>query len=353
MPAYRDSDGKHWYCKFYYKDYSGKRRQKLKRGFLTKKDALAYEESFINGNLSGGEEVFFHVYEIYIEEMSHRCKLSTMNNKTRIFETKILPYFGRMRLKDITPESIRKWQDDLCAPSVGLSKTYLRTINTQFVAFMNYATKLYGLHENPCKRVTCMGMSNNHEMRFWTPEEYKTFRAVVKDDPLAYICFEVLYWTGMRTGEMLALTPDDINFTNNEISITKTYQRVRGHEYVWEPKTNASVRRILMPGFLSDELNEYILTIRTYDSFHRIFPVDDSWLCYRIHKYAKMAGVHDIKVHSLRHSAASLLINEGFTALEVSRRLGHRKVSTTLDTYSHMFPTRQDAIATRLNEIGG
>lgn len=199
-----------------------------------------------------------------------------MNNKTRIFKTKILPYFGRKRLKDITPEVIRKWQDKLSAPALGLSKTYLRTINSQFIAFMNYVTTLYGLHENPCKRVTCMGVFNTHEMGFWTPEKYMAFRTAVKDDPLAYICFEVLYWTGMRTGEMLALTPDDINFANKEISITKTYQRIRGHEYVWEPKTNASIRRVMIPRFLSEEIKTYILTIKTYDSFHRIFPVDDS-----------------------------------------------------------------------------
>lgn len=69
MPAYRDSDGKHWYCKFYYKDYSEKRRQKLKRGFVPKKDALEYEETFINGNLSGGEEFSF----MYMIFTSRRC----------------------------------------------------------------------------------------------------------------------------------------------------------------------------------------------------------------------------------------------------------------------------------------
>ena len=352
MPAYKESDGKHWFCKFYYTDYDGKRRQKLKRNFVTKHEALEYEELFLNGNLSIWEDIFLHIYKHYMEDISEKMKPSTIFNKKNIFENHILPFFARKRMKEITPKLIREWQETLKNDPREFSETYLNIINRQLNALMNHATRYYGLPNNPCKMVETMGTESSGEIDYWTPDEYKVFRKEVKCEPPAFICFETLYWTGIRAGELLALTESDINFDKNELSINKTYQRFADGEYLSTPKTVNSVRRITMPTFLTEEISEYISEVYVRDHLNRIFPYDESWLCYRIHKYAKIAGVHEIKVHSLRHSAASLLINEGFDALEVSRRLGHKRVSTTLDTYSHIFPTKQNALAERLDEIG-
>ena len=325
----------------------------MKRNFATKRDALAYEDAFVTGNLSIEEEILQHVYDHYMEEVSEKFKPSTVNCKKNIFETKILPFFGHKKIKDITPAMIREWQKTLEDDPTGLSKTYLNAINRQLNALMNHATRYYNLPKNPCEHVAKMGSCSHAEVEFWTPEEYKAFRNATKNEPNAFVCFETLYWTGIRAGEMLALTESDINLEKNELSINKTYQRLSGSEYITTPKTENSVRRVMLPPFLTEEIDIYM----TYgdqppDRYGRIFPFDDAWLCYRIHKYAKMAGVREIRVHSLRHSAASLLINEGFDALEVSRRLGHKKVSTTLDTYSHLFPTKQDALVARLHELG-
>ena len=352
MPAYKEADGRHWFCKFYYRDYAGTRRQKMKRGFATRREAIRYEEDFCSGSLSGAEDTFEHIYEHYMEDIRGNLKLSTIENKRRIFETKILPFFGRRRMKDITPALIRRWQTTVEQDPAGFSATYLNTINRQLNALMSHAKRFYGIPDNPCERVVCMGTSASREPEVWTPEEYLEFRSVVKGETVAFLCFETLYWTGIRAGEMLALRSEDILLDKNELSISKTFQRIAGKSYVWEPKTESSVRRVSMPVFLCEELADYVKNAKPDDRFGRIFPVDDAWLCYRIHKYAKLAGLPEIKVHSLRHSAASLLIDEGFDALEVSRRLGHRRVSTTLDIYSHLFPTKQAAIARRLDEIG-
>lgn len=297
------------------------------------------------------EQTVDYYYDLYMDDVKLRCKLTTVKMKQSILETKVLPFFGSMRVCDITPKLIRKWQVGLSDPELGFSSSYLHYINAQFSAFMEYVKELCDLPANPFERVRSMGSLKTRCSRYWTPKEYFAFRDAARAEPLAYICFETLFWTGIRVGELLALTPEDIELDRKEISINKTFQKISGKKYVWEPKTKSSVRTIMIPEFLADELKEYMDGIETYDDWRRVFPVDVDWLHYRIHKYAKIAQVRDINVHGLRHSAASLLINRGFGALEVSHRLGHSRPSITLNTYSHMFPSRQEDIVNFLDRV--
>lgn len=302
-------------------------------------------------NNANDRGTFEYFYEIYMNDIRLRCKMSTLRMKQNVFENKILPFFGKMRICDITPNVIKQWQVEQSSAEFGYSSSYLHYMNAQLSAFMEYVKELCDLPVNPCTRVRSMGSVKNRSSKYWTPEEYFAFRDATKVEPLAYICFETLFWTGIRAGEMLALTPEDIDLKRREITINKTFQKIRGKKYIWEPKTNSSNRTILIPDCLVKELKEHIKNQKSTDEWRRVFPVDIDWLYYRIHKYAKIAGVRDINVHGLRHSAASLLINKGFGALEVSHRLGHSRPSITLNTYSHMFPSRQEDIVNLLDEI--
>lgn len=105
-------------------------------------------------------------------------------------------------------------------------------------AIMNFAAKYYDLGENPVLKADSIGLSNAEEMQFWTLEEYLLFADAIMEVPFFYYCFEVLYWTGIREGELLALTYDDFDFVNKTISITKTYQVVKGKEVIGPPKTS-------------------------------------------------------------------------------------------------------------------
>lgn len=102
---------------------------------------------------------------------------------------------------------------------------------------MNYAKRFYNLTTDPCSRAGSMGKSNADEMDFWTLDEYLLFRESIQDKPASYLCFEVLYWTGMREGEMLALTASDIDFEKKTISINKTFSRSEGKDVITVPKT--------------------------------------------------------------------------------------------------------------------
>lgn len=290
---------------------------------------------------------FHQIYDAYLDDMSEKLKPSTLRNKQSIFETKILPYFRDMNITSITPLDIRNWQIHLIKTHPSLKPTYLRTVNYQLNAMMTYAKKLYDLPRNPCDSVDLMGNTCYREMRVWSPEEYFRFREVLPDE-LTTTCFDVLYWTGIRVGELAALSASDIDITHRDISISKTFLVIRGRELIQSPKTTSSIRHLKLPVFLNEELRQYMKNV---PSATRIFPINNSWLTYRIKKYSRIAGVREIRCHDLRHSAASLLIHEGFDILEVSRHLGHRRPSTTLNTYAHLFHDGEDSIANRLDSV--
>ena len=232
-----------------------------------------------------------------------------------------------------------------------LSQTYLKKINTELNSIINYAKRFYDLNTNPCGKAGTIGKAKAEEMDYWTYDEYIAFREGVKDKSLSYICFEVLYWTGIREGELLALSPADIDLDNKTISINRTYQRIEGKDVFTSPKTRKSKRKIPIPDFLCQELSDYIQSRYMLDADERLFPVTKSYLSHEMIRGCKNTGVKKIRIHDIRHSHASLLINQGCDALMLADRLGHEKVSTTLNTYSHLFPHKQQELVHSLESL--
>lgn len=186
-------------------------------------------------------------------------------------------------------------------------------------------------------------------MNFWTKQEYLRFSEAIMDKPLSFYAFEVLYWTGIRCGELLALTPSDFIFETSELSITKSYQRLKGIDTITDPKTPNSVRRIAMPKFLAEEMKEYLEDFREDLGPHdRIFDVTKYYLTHEMERGCKESGVKRIRVHDLRHSHVSLLIEMGFSALAIADRVGHESTDITY-RYAHLFPNKQTEIASALD----
>ena len=144
------------------------------------------------------------------------------------------------------------------------------------------------------------------------------------------------------------MTKDDIDFEENTITINKSYQRIAGEDIVTEPKTPKSKRIIALPDFLCDELKEYISHI--YDG-ERIFPFSKHILKRAMMRGCGKSGVKVIRIHDLRHSHASLLIELGFSPLLIAERLGHENIETTLNTYSHLYPHKQGELAQTLDSL--
>lgn len=351
MPAYKDEKTGKWFAKFYYTNWQGIKKQKWKRGFATKKEALGFERDFLEKQSANPDMTFQNLYEIYMEDMAARLKQSTLLTKKAVLQTHILPFFGSKPINEIKASDVRRWQAKLMSSPNNYSQTYLKKINTELNSIINYAKRFYNLNTNPCGKAGTIGKAKAEEMDYWTYDEYIAFREGVKDKSLSYICFEVLYWTGIREGELLALSPADIDLDNKTISINRTYQRIERKDVFTSPKTRKSKRKIPIPDFLCQELSDYIQSRYMLDADERLFPVTKSYLSHEMIRGCKNTGVKKIRIHDIRHSHASLLINQGCDALMLADRLGHEKVSTTLNTYSHLFPHKQQELVHSLESL--
>ena len=347
MKAEKDKKTGKWLIQYRYTDWQGKRRKSTKRGFATKREAEEWLRNFLITQKADFDMKFEDFWKMYCADMETRLREHTMRTKKYIVELKILPYFGNKRVNDITAADIRQWQNELI--KIGYSPTYLKTINNQLSAIFNYAVRYYDLKSNPCAKAGSMGKSKAEEMDFWTGEEFRKFIDSVMNKRLSYMAFMTLYWTGMRMGELLALNPKDVDLEKRTISITKSYQRLGKKDVITPPKTPKSKRVITIPEFLAADIKDYMDSLYELQENDRLFPITKYYLEHEMQRGIKESGVKRIRVHDLRHSHASMLIELGFSPLEIANRLGHEKVETTLNTYAHLYPNKQTKLAERLD----
>ena len=347
MKAEKDKKTGKWLIQYRYTDWQGKRRKSTKRGFATKREAEEWLRNFLIKQKADFDMKFEDFWKMYYADIETRLREHTMRTKKYIVELKILPYFGNKRVNDITAADIRQWQNELI--KMGYSPTYLKTINNQLSAIFNYAVRYYDLKSNPCAKAGSMGKSKAEEMDFWTGEEFRKFIDSVMNKRLSYMAFMILYWTGMRLGELLALNPKDVDLEKRTISITKSYQRLGKKDVITPPKTSKSKRVITIPEFLAADIKDYIDSLYELRENDRLFPITKYYLEHEMQRGIKESGVKRIRVHDLRHSHASMLIELGFSPLEIANRLGHEKVETTLNTYAHLYPNKQTKLAERLD----
>ena len=349
MSIYKDEQRGSWFVSVRYQDWTGERKQKVKRGFTTKKEASAWEREFLQKKSANMDMSFKAFVEVYFSDRTSRLKERSVKNKRYMIEAKIMPYFGKKVMNAIKPADIIQWQNELIEQQY--SETYLRMLQNQVTAIFNHAERFYGLSNNPCKKVSKIGRSNARELNFWTVEEYMQFRQGFEEDELLYsTLFDVLFWTGCRVGEALALTPEDIDFDNRLISIAKTYYRHNKADVITSPKTEGSIRSISIPDRLADILQAYML--RFYGglgSQERLFRITDRAVQKKIIAGAERANLKRIRVHDLRHSHIALLIEMGVSPLAIANRVGHDNINTTMNVYGHLYPNKQKEIADMLN----
>ena len=352
MAIYKEDKTNTWRVIYRYTDWTGERKQSQKRGFKTKREAQIWEREQLNKATADLDMTFDSFVEQYTADMQTRIKENTWSTKEHIIRTKIIPYFGKQKMSNITAQQIITWQNELMnykdENGKSLSPVYLKTINNQLSAIFNHAVKYYNLRENPCKKAGSMGKKKNREMLFWTKEEYLKFAEVMMDKPLSFYAFEMLYWCGIREGELLALTPADFDFEKCTVSITKSYQRLNGQDLITTPKTEKSNRVIKMPQFLADEMQDYLKQLYGIESNDRMFTVTKSYLHREMNRGAKEAGIKRIRIHDIRHSEVSLLIDMGFSATAIADRVGHESIDITYN-YAHLFPSKQTEMAEKLN----
>ena len=217
----------------------------------------------------------------------------------------------------------------------------------------NHAVRFYRLPANPMLVAGKVGAKKpSREMSFWTTEEFDAFIEALADKPESYHAFKILYWCGIREGELLALRPMDFDFERGLLKVRHSYSRIKGEDVMGTPKTRKSIRDVLMPDFLRDEMEDYLSTLHDLNPGDRIFKMTKYKLTAEMKRGCTASGVKRIRIHDLRHSHVSLLINLGFSANAIADRMGHESAEIT-ENYSHLFPSTQQSLVDALNEVGG
>ncbi len=337
---------------FRYYDNKGVHRKTTKRGFKTAHQAEEWLDEFLLSQQGSMNMTFEDFVEIYKRSVQKRVRENTWKTKEYIIDLKIIPYFRNKKICDIKAIDIIAWQDEIMNTfsknGKPYSQTYLKTIHNQLSAIFNYAVKYYGLKSNPAALAGSIGSKEADEMQFWTKDEYLKFADAMMDKPVAYYAFEMLYWCGIRIGELLALTKADFDFESETVLINKSYQRINSRDVITAPKTVNSKRVIKMPSFLCYEIQDYMKSIYGLKENMRLFQISKQSLEREMKRGCKETGVKKIRIHDLRHSHISLLIDMGFSAVAIADRVGHKSIDITYH-YSHLFPTRQNEIASKLN----
>lgn len=195
MPVYKNEDNGTWYVLTRYLDWKGERKQKCKRGFETKREAQEWERVFKQQSAADMDMNFSAFVELYIKDIKPRLKENTWLTKKHIIETKILPYFEKKNVSEITTKDVIAWQNELLAfrdeKKKPYSQTYLKTVHNQLSAIFNHAVRHYDLRSNPAAKAGNMGTEERKEMKFWTKEEYKKFADEMMDKPVSYYLADI------------------------------------------------------------------------------------------------------------------------------------------------------------------
>ena len=308
--------------------------RKLERGKEAQKEALEWEREFLKSTSTNMDMMLGAFVDVYFRDKAGELKERTIKNKRYMIEADIIQWQNAIRAK-------------------GYSQTYLRMVQNQITALLTHASNIYNLNNNPCKKVKKMGKSDADKLNFWTKDEYDCFISGIDRESKYYVIFEILFWTGCREGELLALTKGDISFENNQISITKTYYRTGRQDVITEPKTKQSVRTVEIPEFLKKEIKDFVDGHYGMPDDERLFPIVQEAVQHKMKRQIAKAGVKNIRVHDLRHSHVAYLINKGIEPLLIKERVGHKDIRITLNTYGHLYPNQQRRVADLLDNEKG
>ena len=340
-----------------------KKKSTCKRGFVRLQDAknwirdelpalikqLEHKET-LDENLTMAELI-----ELYVDDAQARREETTCLTKKNIIYTKILPYFKDKKVYDVSEKDVRNWQNTMITAvkpnGEPYSATYLRSMNNQLSAIMKFAKTYHHLPSNPVLKVESMGLKNpEDEAEIWTLEEYEKFSEQLQDKPMFYYIFEVFFWSGIRLGELLGLTKEDVSLEEGTLSVRASY-KTQTHK-MGKTKTKNSKRTIYIPQFLVEELAEYMETLYGLSEKDRIFPTSKTTLHKKLKEAAEKAGLKKITIHGFRHSHISMLMDGVSCAsvMDISKRAGHKKPSTTM-IYTHRYKGKDQMIADELNRL--
>ncbi len=356
ITSYKDKDGQTLYKFNIYlgKDpLTGKEIRTNRQGFISKKQAqIEYAKlkkqgvkSICNINLNDLLKDWLPLYEPTV-------KYTTYIKVCGIFENHILPYLGNKKLDKITTPVIQKLINkksqeiaDFKLINIYLNRIFKFSINQGYTDY------------NPCLNIiypTIRKEQKDMSLEYWDKEELKEFLYHSKKDldQMWYLFFKIATYAGLRKGEILALTRNDIDFKNKTLTVNKSLSVTRqSKKSITSPKTKSSIRTISIDKTTIKELynwkieqsklklqniNQYIFTTKQSELINLNSPRK------RFERVIKKHDLRKIRLHSLRHTHASLCFEAGMTIKDVQHRLGHSTSKTTMNIYIHVTKSQEE-----------
>lgn len=364
MPVYKSKevtkDGRKWFFKCQYKDVYGETHTKKSKKYNLKSEAEEAERLFLIKNTENSDNTitFKEISKLYLEEKKKELKPQSLDKKKNLLKH-INNYLGNTQIKRLTISQYKQFKDEL--DKKGFSNEHKNRIHRLVISLVGYANRFYGI--NSQVPIICGKFHDlkkiKKEMSFFTLEDFKKFEKVI-DDKEWKLFFEILFYCGLRKGELQALTWNDVDFKNKTIKINKTLTtKIKGEKWtISSPKTKNSNRVLPLPTKLFNDLVKFKEESKKYIGFSdewfvfgKIHPFTESTIYYKKEKYCDLAKVEHIRIHDFRHSCASLLINNGADITIVSRYLGHANISITLTIYTHFYEKKLQEVPKLLDKI--
>lgn len=352
-----------------------KRIRIIRKGFKTKKEALDIEQHIRVVELREKRfdflvttDMLFNILEE--EDRQNNRKISYISTQKNNYERHIKPYFKDTNLNKLSYEHIFEFREHLntkCKKQNSNSTLSPNTVNKIMILLkkiFDTGIRKSLIDKNPVDNLRKLPISKP-TINFWSVEEFNEFRKLITKDEISYdLFFTIAFFTGMRMGEILALNWYDINLITSTIHVTKTAYFVNNENHINSTKTRAGTRLITINNkltvMLTDWKEKQVDLLKEFttdtDSLQIIQSTPIEITKNMVDKKFKQVlsrnkNLKKIRIHDLRHSHASLLINQGEDYLVVKERLGHASITTTIDTYSHLYPSKQKNLANKLDDI--
>lgn len=344
MASFIQDKNRKWSVRFRFVEF-GKVKQKRLSGFATKKDAdkayadfIATHKSYKKSNYSN--MTFKELINLYYKNLEKKAKVSTVYDFNKNATKHILPYFGAMKVFQISKYDVLAWQEILNQKHYSFN--FKNKLRGYLKAILQFAVYYYDLPANPVSQTEPLKrLEPKKEMEVWSLEDFSKFIATFNDEQefMYKVYFSFLYLTGCRRGEAFALTWSDIDFNKKEVKITKNLTRkIEGQVYAIVSTKTGENRTLALPNNLLELLKELKTRSNSGFVFGGDKPLSESTMTRVFYSHIEEAKVPRIHIHCLRHSHASLLISNGESIVMVAKRLGHASVEQTLNTYAHLMP---------------
>lgn len=359
-----------------YDAVTGNQKRHRKTDFKTRREAERYEADYRINKLHQikhkDKVTVSYLYSLVQEEDELRGnKRGTIDSQESYYRVYISKYFKNADMRAISVTDIKEYRNWLKSqPSVKGGTLTNSHVNQQMI----FVHKMFDVaianrirQDNPCNGLRRLPQQHK-EMAYYTPEQFKQFDSLFEEAEYSFqLLYRVLMYTGVRIGEALALTWDQINLDEKYIDVKYSAYYRNGKVHIGTVKTSQSNRRIYIHSGFAEELREWKVkqfeflqeftqnpsSLQIYQTTPEVLTAPNVSNFRVILKKRMPDNLKLIRNHDFRHSHAAFLVSKGlrngegkdYIFFTLMKRLGHSSINTTINVYSHLFPTQQKEIA--------